>query len=347
MVLMALRAARPDVDFGVEQFSARSAKPAAPADERTAIYQRALRWLMSFQCKDGGWAAFDKDVTHRWLEDVPFADHNAILDPTCSDLTGRVLELLGKIGFPRNDKRIRRAIKLIQRHAGFRRLVVWPLGRELHLRHVAGAPRPPQHRRRHAPAVDRPRARLAGELPERRRRLGRDLHELRRPDLEGPRPEHALADRVGAHGHHLRDRFVAPGGVRLQEHPPRRRVSHRAAKMPTARGPNPRRPAPASRACSTSSTTCTGTTGRSWHWPTTRRPSACSSATDSPRPLSRGRVLRAAPCSGGFLPRSFRRGNFRRARARGSWAARGRGGGSRRRGFRGRWSRSGCCRLHG
>jgi squalene-hopene/tetraprenyl-beta-curcumene cyclase len=70
---------------------------------------------MSFQCKDGGWAAFDKDVTRRWLEDVPFADHNAILDPTCSDLTGRVLELLGKIGFPRNDRRVRRAITLIRR----------------------------------------------------------------------------------------------------------------------------------------------------------------------------------------------------------------------------------------
>ena len=52
-------------------------------------FERALRWLLSFQCRDGGWAAFDKDVAQRWLEDVPFADHNAILDPTCSDLTGR------------------------------------------------------------------------------------------------------------------------------------------------------------------------------------------------------------------------------------------------------------------
>lgn len=115
MVLMALRAARPDVDFGVAHFSERkSAHLAPPADERSAVYQRALRWLMSFQCRDGGWAAFDKNVTKKWLEDVPFADHNAILDPTCSDLTGRALELLGKIGFPRNDKRVRRAIKLIQ-----------------------------------------------------------------------------------------------------------------------------------------------------------------------------------------------------------------------------------------
>ena len=65
------------------------------------MFQRALDWLLSFQCRDGGWAAFDRDVTKRWLEDVPFADHNAILDPTCSDLTGRTLELLGYIGFDR------------------------------------------------------------------------------------------------------------------------------------------------------------------------------------------------------------------------------------------------------
>ncbi len=77
-------------------------------------FERALRWLLSFQCKDGGWAAFDKDVTQRWLEDVPFADHNAILDPTCSDLTGRVLELLGYIGFDRESEIVQRALTFIR-----------------------------------------------------------------------------------------------------------------------------------------------------------------------------------------------------------------------------------------
>ena len=73
------------------------------------VFDRALKWLLSFQCRDGGWAAFDKDVTKRWLEDVPFADHNAILDPTCSDLTGRVLELLGTIGFDPESEIVQRA----------------------------------------------------------------------------------------------------------------------------------------------------------------------------------------------------------------------------------------------
>lgn len=79
------------------------------------LFSRALQWLLSFQCRDGGWAAFDKDVTQRWLEDVPFADHNAILDPTCSDLTGRVLELLGFIDYPRESREVQRALAFLHR----------------------------------------------------------------------------------------------------------------------------------------------------------------------------------------------------------------------------------------
>ena len=85
----------------------------APAETRER-FDRALKWLLSFQCRDGGWAAFDKDVTQRWLEDVPFADHNAILDPTCSDLTGRVLELLGYIEFDRESTVVQRALKFLR-----------------------------------------------------------------------------------------------------------------------------------------------------------------------------------------------------------------------------------------
>ncbi|HRJ70876.1 MAG TPA: squalene--hopene cyclase, partial [Terrimicrobiaceae bacterium] len=89
----------------------------APADSftRKAQFDRALKWLLAFQCGDGGWAAFDKDVTASWLEHVPFADHNAILDPTCSDLTGRVLELLGYIGYDRRSDVVKRAVAMIRR----------------------------------------------------------------------------------------------------------------------------------------------------------------------------------------------------------------------------------------
>jgi squalene-hopene/tetraprenyl-beta-curcumene cyclase len=91
---------------------------AAPTGDRTALrelFERALPWLLSFQCKDGGWAAFDKDVTNHWLDAIPFADHNAITDPSCSDLTGRVLELLGYIGYDRRKPAVRRAINYIRK----------------------------------------------------------------------------------------------------------------------------------------------------------------------------------------------------------------------------------------
>ena len=52
-------------------------------------------------------------MTQRWLEDMPFADHNAILDPTCSDLTARTLELFGYIGFDPKQPCVRRAVQYL------------------------------------------------------------------------------------------------------------------------------------------------------------------------------------------------------------------------------------------
>jgi squalene-hopene/tetraprenyl-beta-curcumene cyclase len=100
----------PDTDDTMMVLMALRHTPARDAAARKEQFDRALRWLLSFQCRDGGWAAFDKDVTAAWLEHVPFADHNAILDPTCSDLTARVLELLGLIGYDRESPLVRRAV---------------------------------------------------------------------------------------------------------------------------------------------------------------------------------------------------------------------------------------------
>ena len=58
-------------------------------------------WLLGMQSSDGGWAAFDVDNNWELLNKVPFADHNAMLDPTCPDITGRVLEALCRRGFER------------------------------------------------------------------------------------------------------------------------------------------------------------------------------------------------------------------------------------------------------
>ncbi len=93
----------PDTDDTMMVLMALRLISADNPESRKACMARALRWLLSFQCKDGGWAAFDRDITQTWLEDVPFADHNAILDPSCSDLTARMLELLGKISWQKTS----------------------------------------------------------------------------------------------------------------------------------------------------------------------------------------------------------------------------------------------------
>jgi squalene-hopene/tetraprenyl-beta-curcumene cyclase len=78
------------------------------------VMDRAVRWAISFQCRNGGFAAFDKDVTKKWLQDVPFADHNAILDPPCSDITSRALEVFGRMGIDPAEPFVRRAVRFVR-----------------------------------------------------------------------------------------------------------------------------------------------------------------------------------------------------------------------------------------
>ncbi len=77
------------------------------------VCQRALNWIWAMQCKNGGWASFDKDNTKMIFQYIPFADHNAMLDPPTVDITGRMLEMLGQYGFTRKDPRVEKAIQFI------------------------------------------------------------------------------------------------------------------------------------------------------------------------------------------------------------------------------------------
>jgi len=104
----------PDVDDTFKVLLALRHVDMPDRDRQQEVMDRALRWAISFQCKNGGFAAFDKDVTKPWLEDVPFADHNAILDPPCSDITSRALEYFGKVGFSLEEPFVKKALKFIQ-----------------------------------------------------------------------------------------------------------------------------------------------------------------------------------------------------------------------------------------
>ncbi|HMF92584.1 MAG TPA: squalene--hopene cyclase [Candidatus Angelobacter sp.] len=77
------------------------------------VSRRAIDWVLAMQCRNGGWASFDKDNTRMVFQQVPFADHNAMLDPPTVDITGRVLEMLAAYGFSQDDPAVKKAIKFI------------------------------------------------------------------------------------------------------------------------------------------------------------------------------------------------------------------------------------------
>ncbi len=83
---------------------------ASDPEKQRAVEARAIAWLKGMQSRDGGYAAFDADNDWGVLNSIPFSDHNAMLDPTCPDITGRVLEALARRGVPKSDPAIREAV---------------------------------------------------------------------------------------------------------------------------------------------------------------------------------------------------------------------------------------------
>lgn len=83
------------------------------AKRQDTVMKRGLEWLLSMQSSDGGWGAFDVDNNKEILNNIPFADHNALLDPSCADITGRVLEMLAYFGCGKTFSPAQRAIKFL------------------------------------------------------------------------------------------------------------------------------------------------------------------------------------------------------------------------------------------
>ncbi len=81
-----------------------------------AALARGIHWLLNMQNDDGGWAAFDRTRDRPILEEIPFADHNAMQDPSCPDIAGRVLEGLGHCGIRLDHPAVGPAIEFIKKH---------------------------------------------------------------------------------------------------------------------------------------------------------------------------------------------------------------------------------------
>jgi len=103
----------PDIDDTAMVLLALRHASASDPEAREAAIRRAINWLLAMQSKDGGWAAFDVDNDWALLKSVPFADHNAMLDPTCPDITGRVLEALCAFGMDRAHPAVERGVRYL------------------------------------------------------------------------------------------------------------------------------------------------------------------------------------------------------------------------------------------
>jgi squalene-hopene/tetraprenyl-beta-curcumene cyclase len=81
----------------------------------TEAIARGLAWLLAMQNDDGGWAAFDRNNNAEFLCHVPFADHNAMIDPSTPDVTARVLECLGTLGRRVGDPAVDRGVAFLRK----------------------------------------------------------------------------------------------------------------------------------------------------------------------------------------------------------------------------------------
>ena len=92
----------------------RAREPEVRSDWDEAI-ARGREWVEGLQSKNGGWGAFDADNSYLYLNNIPFADHGALLDPPTEDVTGRCIGMLTQLGERADSPRIKAAIDYLER----------------------------------------------------------------------------------------------------------------------------------------------------------------------------------------------------------------------------------------
>ena len=89
----------PDLDdTAVVVMAMDRARRDTPNPAYDAAIARGREWIEGLQSKDGGWAAFDVNNLEYYLNNIPFSDHGALLDPPTEDVTARCLSMLAQLG---------------------------------------------------------------------------------------------------------------------------------------------------------------------------------------------------------------------------------------------------------
>lgn len=86
-----------------------------PKPAKEFALARGLEWLLGMQCANGGWGAFDRNNTKAFLREIPFADFGEMIDPPSVDVTAHIVECLGRVGYTREFKPLKRALAYLLR----------------------------------------------------------------------------------------------------------------------------------------------------------------------------------------------------------------------------------------
>ena len=98
---------------------------------------RGVEWVKGLQSRNGGWAAFDVDNIYDYLNNIPFADHGALIDPPTEDVTARCVSMLAQLGETLGtSSSLSRGVDYLLSDTNARWQLVRPLGTELYLRHL-------------------------------------------------------------------------------------------------------------------------------------------------------------------------------------------------------------------
>jgi squalene-hopene/tetraprenyl-beta-curcumene cyclase len=109
----------PDLDdtavvvMALDRAGKRTGMSARPDDAQAIA--RGAQWVDGLQSRNGGWGAFDADNSYYYLNNIPFADHGALLDPPTEDVSGRCLGMFAQLGRSTADPRMRRAIAYLEK----------------------------------------------------------------------------------------------------------------------------------------------------------------------------------------------------------------------------------------